>query len=119
MGLPAIPESVKPLRVSELNEAANEALRDGFGYVWVEGELSHWTEPSSGHIYFGLNEGANAHVEAALWKSYAMRLPAGVRFAKGMAVVAYGKLGVYKVSGKFQLYVERLFPQGLGSGEEA
>lgn len=119
MGASDIPQGVKPLRVSEINEAANEVLREEFGFFWVEGELSHWTEATSGHVYFGLNEGPSAHIEATLWKSHAIRLPAGVRFAKGMAVVAYGKLGIYKANGKFQLNAERLFPQGAGAAEEA
>jgi exodeoxyribonuclease VII large subunit len=110
---------IKPFRVSELNEAANQLLQDAYSSIWVQGEITGWKPYSSGHIYFSLKEGETARIDCAMWQSFALRLPAGVEFKDGMAVLAHGKLGVYKNRGQFQLYIDKLVPQGLGAAEEA
>jgi exodeoxyribonuclease VII large subunit len=114
-----IPPDVTPLRISELNAVVNELLTTAFPQVVVQGEITGWVRAASGHVYFSLKEGDVACVNCAMWRSQALRLPAGVNFGNGMEVVAIGRLGVYEKSGKYQLYVERMFPQGLGAAEEA
>src|SRR6516225_3807656 len=114
-----IPPNVKPLRVSELNAVVNTLLEEAFPQVVAQGEISGWVRAASGHIYFALKEGEVACLNCAMWRSQAFRLPAGVDFGNGMEVIAVGRLGVYEKSGKFQLYVERMFPHGLGAAEEA
>lgn len=109
----------KPYRVSEINEAANQLLQEGFSSIWVQGEISGWKPASSGHIYFALKENEAARVDCAMWQSFASRLPIDVEFKDGLAVLAHGKLGIYKNSGRYQLYVDKLAPQGLGAAEEA
>lgn len=115
----SLTSETKPFRVSEINEAANELLQEGFGSIWVQGEISGWKPASSGHIYFSMKEGDSARIDCAMWQSYALRLPHDVEFKDGLSVLAHGKLGIYKNSGRYQLYVDKLTPQGLGSAEEA
>src|SRR5262245_44718266 len=109
----------KPYRVSEINEASNELLQDAFSSIWVQGEISGWKPASSGHIYFALKENDVARIDCAMWQSFAVRLAADVEFKDGLAVLAHGKLGIYKNSGRYQLYVDKMAPQGLGAAEEA
>ena len=42
--------------VSRLNREARMLLERGFGVVWVQGELSNFSQPSSGHWYFSLKD---------------------------------------------------------------
>jgi exodeoxyribonuclease VII large subunit len=80
--------------------------------IWVQGEISNLTRPASGHIYFTLKDPC-ASLRCVIWKGEASRL----RFTPqdGMAVEAHGSLGIYEVSGQYQLYTDGLLP--LGEGE--
>ena len=44
------------LSVSELNRTAKRLLEGHFDYVWVEGEISNFARPSSGHWYLTLKD---------------------------------------------------------------
>lgn len=46
----------RALSVSELNHQARHLLESSFMQVWVEGELSGFSRPSSGHWYFSLKD---------------------------------------------------------------
>jgi len=80
--------------------------------IWVEGEISNLSRPSSGHIYFTLKD-SGASLRCVMWKTEAVRL----RFAiqEGIAIEAHGSLGIYEVSGQYQLYVDSLRPMGEGT----
>jgi exodeoxyribonuclease VII large subunit len=80
--------------------------------MWVQGEISNLSRPSSGHVYFTLKD-AGAALRCVMWKSETARL----RFAPqdGMAVEAHGSIGIYEVSGQYQLYVDGLLPLGEGA----
>jgi exodeoxyribonuclease VII large subunit len=86
----------------------NEVLQD----VWVQGEISNLSRPASGHIYFTLKD-ANAALKCVMWKMSAMRLNLSLR--DGMAVEVHGKIGVYEVSGQYQLYTDQIRPVGEGA----
>jgi len=114
-----VPPGARIFGVAELNELAGQTLQEVFGAVWVAGEIADWNDRNrSGHIYFSLKDGGGC-LSAAMWASNANRLPAGVPFRVGLAVVARGKLAVYSPQGRYQLIVERLLPVGLGAAEEA
>ena len=80
--------------------------------VWVQGEISNLSRPSSGHIYFTLKD-SGASLRCVMWKGEAAHL----RFAPqdGMAIEAHGSLGIYEVSGQYQLYADSLRPLGEGA----
>src|SRR5574340_2519 len=80
--------------------------------VWVEGEISNLSRPASGHVYFTLKD-AGAALRCVMWKSSAARLE--VTLGDGLAVACHGRIGVYEVSGQYQLYVDRLTPAGEGA----
>ncbi len=80
--------------------------------VWVEGEISNLSRPASGHIYFTLKD-AGASLRSVMWKTSAMRL--NLALQDGMAVAAHGKIGVYEVSGQYQLYADQIRPVGEGA----
>ena len=80
--------------------------------IWVQGEISNLSRPSSGHIYFTLKD-AGASLRSVMWKGEAVHL----RFAPqdGMAIEAHGSLGIYEVAGQYQLYADSLRPLGEGA----
>ncbi len=47
-------------KVSRLNREARGILERGFATLWIEGELSNFARPASGHWYFSLKDAAAA-----------------------------------------------------------
>jgi exodeoxyribonuclease VII large subunit len=86
----------------------NETLQD----VWVQGEISNLSRPASGHIYFTLKD-SSAALKCVMWKTSAARL--GIPLQDGKAVEVHGKIGVYEVSGQYQLYADQIRPVGEGA----
>ena len=87
---------------------SDEILQD----VWVEGEISNFSRPSSGHLYFTLKD-QDAAVRCVMWRNAAMRL--GFSPREGLAVQVHGSMSVYEVSGQVQLYVDTMKPAGEGA----
>jgi len=86
----------------------NETLQD----VWVQGEISNLSRPASGHIYFTLKD-SSAALKCVMWKTSAARL--SIPLQDGKAVEVHGKIGVYEVSGQYQLYADQIRPVGEGA----
>ena len=86
----------------------DETLQD----VWVQGEISNLSRPASGHIYFTLKD-SSAALKCVMWRTSAVRL--GVALQDGKAVEVHGKIGVYEVSGQYQLYADQIRPVGEGA----
>ena len=86
----------------------NEVLQD----VWVQGEISNLSRPASGHVYFTLKD-ASAALRCVMWKTSAARLRIGLQ--DGMEVEVHGRIGIYEVSGQYQLYVDQVRPVGEGA----
>ena len=61
------------LTVSQLNRQARTLLESHFDFVWVEGEISNFAVPSSGHWYFSLKDG-NAQVRCAMFRNRNQRV---------------------------------------------
>jgi exodeoxyribonuclease VII large subunit len=80
--------------------------------VWVQGEISNLSRPSSGHIYFTLKD-SSASLRCVMWRSEAKRL----RFAleDGLAVEAHGSISLYEAGGQYQLYVDSIGKMGEGA----
>ena len=101
------------LTVSELN-AYMKALVDGddfLGAVAVRGELSNYKIYPSGHHYFTLKD-KESSLKCVMFRSAAGKLR--FRPESGMGVTAYGRIGVYPRDGAYQLYCQRLTPEGVG-----
>jgi len=86
----------------------NEALQD----VWVQGEISNLSRPASGHVYFTLKD-SSAALKCVMWKASAARLR--IALQDGMQVEVHGRIGIYEVSGQYQLYVDQIRPIGEGA----
>jgi len=86
----------------------NEILQD----VWVQGEISNLSRPASGHVYFTLKD-SSAALKCVMWKTSAARL--SLPLQNGMAVEVHGKIGIYEISGQYQLYADQIRSVGEGA----
>jgi exodeoxyribonuclease VII large subunit len=111
-----LPLGIKVLSVGELTRDVKMLMEEAFPAVWVSGEVSNVSRPSSGHIYLTLKDN-EAQIRAVLWRSSAR----GVRFQlqDGLAVIARGRISVYAARGEYQLVIDHLQPKGMGALELA
>lgn len=79
--------------------------------LWVEGEISNFSQPSSGHWYFTLKD-EHAQVRCAMFRGRNQL----VKFkpAAGDFVSARVRVSLYEGRGEFQLIVEHMEEAGFG-----
>ena len=80
------------------------------GDVWLSGEVSGFTQASSGHCYFTLKDGG-ALLKAVIWRTQAARLTLP---RNGDQVIVHGSISVYETQGVYQLYADHVEPAGVG-----
>lgn len=100
------------LTVAELTRRIKNSLEQQFPAVWVEGELADVRRHTSGHIYFTLKD-ATAQLRAVMFESDARTLC--VELKDGLAVYAFGRIGVYEKAGQYQLIVRQILSKGQGA----
>jgi exodeoxyribonuclease VII large subunit len=101
---------------SALTRFVRDLLEDTLPLIWLEGEISNFSRPASGHLYFTLKDSA-AQVRCAMFKPRSTWL----RFkpADGMHVLARARVSLYEARGEFQLIVESLEEAGVGALQRA
>ena len=104
-----MPEEV--YSVSEITADIRESLEDRFHEVWIEGEISNYRLPGSGHHYFTLKD-SSAQLACVLFKGAAMRNP--VKLGDGVQVQVFGNISVYEARGQYQLIAQVVQPKGFG-----
>lgn len=109
-------ETVRPtmLTVSQLNTYIKSVFDQDYRLrnILVSGEISNFTEARSGHLYMTLKDDKSA-LKAVMFRGSAMRLR--FRPENGMKVIAFGSVSVYEAGGQYQMYLNDLQPDGLGS----
>lgn len=113
---PSHPSENDVLSVTQLSEDLNLVLRDEFGSVHVEGELSNVSPARSGHMYFTLKDSAS-QVNVTMWRSNVVRLT--FRPQNGMAVRIQGKVTFYGPRGSLQIEAHSLKVAGEGELNKA
>ena len=98
--------------VSRLTEEIKELLEGTFDFIWVEGEISNFRIPTSGHYYMALKD-ERAQIRAIMFRPQARYL----KFTPedGMRVIAQGRIGVYEPRGEYQIILDYLEPLGVGA----
>jgi exodeoxyribonuclease VII large subunit len=105
-------ERLPILTVTRLAALLKEVVEENFAQVLVEGEISNFSVPASGHFYFSLKD-ESAQVRAVMFRSQARLL--AFRPENGMQVILSGRVSLYPQRGEVQLVAERLEPLGIGS----
>jgi exodeoxyribonuclease VII large subunit len=98
--------------VSRLNREARILLETGLATLWLEGEISNFSRPGSGHWYFTLKDSA-AQVRCAMFRSANLRVR--VTPKDGLQVLIRGRVGLYESRGEFQLVAEHIEEAGEGA----
>ena len=80
--------------------------------IMVRGEISNFKLYASGHGYFVLKDD-KATLRCVLFRRWAEQLP--FLPENGMQIIAAGNISVYERDGVYQLYVERVIPDGAGA----
>jgi exodeoxyribonuclease VII large subunit len=80
--------------------------------VWLEGELSNFSAPSSGHWYFSLKD-REAQIRCAMFRTK----NTGVGFTPkaGQHVLVRGRVTMYEARGDYQLIAEHMEEAGVGA----
>jgi len=100
------------LSVSQLNREVRTLLEGSFPLMWIEGEMSNFACPSSGHWYFTLKD-QQAQVRCAMFRNRSQLC----RFkpVNGLQVLIRAKVGLYEGRGEFQLIAEHMEEAGDGA----
>ncbi|MGA2100643.1 MAG: exodeoxyribonuclease VII large subunit [Candidatus Sulfotelmatobacter sp.] len=112
MGFTFRPPERRVWKVRDLVAAVRTHIEREYSDAWVEGEISNFRAPDSGHLYFTLKDG-NAQIKVVMFRSSARLL----RFkpADGLQVVVRGRVTIYEDRGELQISAEYLEPKGAGS----
>ncbi len=86
----------------------DEVLSD----IYVKGELSNLSQPTSGHLYFTLKDEFSA-LRCVMFREKNL----GLKFIPedGMSVIVRGHISVYEKQGRYQLYVDEIQEEGIGA----
>ena len=112
MGFSFRPPERRVWKVRELVAAVRSHIEREYSDAWVEGEISNFRAPDSGHLYFTLKDG-NAQIRAVMFRSSARLLR--FRPADGLQVIVRGRVTVYEDRGELQISAEYIEPKGAGS----
>ncbi|UCG57746.1 MAG: exodeoxyribonuclease VII large subunit [Phycisphaerales bacterium] len=106
-------KAAKTYTVSEVNTLVKAALEEMLPpRLIVRGEITDFKHHVSGHCYFSLKDEGGI-LPCVMWASKFR----AVKFSPedGMAVLAKGHIDVYTAGGKYQLYVDKIEPEGVGA----
>ena len=107
----SIPNSPAIFTVSRLNQTVRLLLEREMGQVWIRGEISNFSQPSSGHWYFTLKDNS-AQVRCAMFRNSNNRVT--FRPQNGQQVVVRANITLYEPRGDYQIIAESMQPDGAG-----
>lgn len=100
-------------KVSEVTRIVKSVLENTLiSTLWIEGEVSNFSQPSSGHLYFTLKDD-KSQIKCAIFRPAADRMRGMLE--SGASIILYGKLSVYEPRGEYQIIGTRVEPLGLGA----
>jgi exodeoxyribonuclease VII large subunit len=112
MGFSFRPPDRRVWKVRDLVASVRSHIEREYSDAWVEGEISNFGTPDSGHLYFTLKDG-NAQIRVVMFRSSARLLR--FRPADGLQVIVRGRVTVYEDRGELQISAEHIEPKGAGS----
>ena len=117
------------LSVRQVTEKVKQAVEARFPYVWVQGEVTNLSRPSSGHVYFSLKEGdyllncvwfkgqqkdeAFDPLTGEVWED-GPRPSVARTMENGQTLICAGHLTIYGARGQYQMVVDFAQTAGLG-----
>ncbi len=98
--------------VRALVAAVRSLVERQYSDCWVEGEISNFRNPDSGHLYFTLKD-KDAQIPVVMFRSSARLLR--FRPENGLHVTVRGRITIYEDRGELQISAEFMEPQGVGA----
>lgn len=119
----------------EITESLRQTVEQKFPYVWVKGEATNVSRPSSGHVYFALKEGDELlgcvwfrgqqrerenfdPLTGEVWEG-GPRPSLARTLNNGQEIVCAGRMSVYGPRGSYQLIVDLAQESGQGNWHQA
>lgn len=102
------------IKISDLNNYI-KSLLDGdifLNKVYLKGEISNFKNHTRGHLYFTLKDDTS-RLSAVMFQSSAIKLSFVPE--DGMNVLVEGRISAYSAQGSYQIYVDKMEPDGLGA----
>lgn len=103
------------LTVTQLNLYAKSIIENdvNLNNVFVMGEISNFVDHyRSGHLYMSIKDSQSV-ISAVMFAGNASRLK--FKPENGMSVIIRGRVSIYERDGKYQLYIDDMQPDGIGS----
>ncbi|MBQ8472431.1 MAG: exodeoxyribonuclease VII large subunit [Bacilli bacterium] len=102
------------ITVTQLNKYIKYKIDNdpNLGIVFLKGEISNFKNHTRGHLYFTIKD-ETSRINAVMFKTQADKIKFDVY--DGMKVLIRGRISVYEASGSYQIYVEDMLEDGLGS----
>ena len=97
--------------VSRLNGEVRNILEGQLGKIWLNGEISNFSSPSSGHWYLTLKD-HSSQIRCAMFKGRNQTV--SFKPINGQQVLVKGAISVYEPRGDYQLLIESMLPAGDG-----
>ncbi len=97
--------------VSRLNQTVRLLLEREMGQVWISGEISNFSQPSSGHWYFTLKDD-NAQVRCAMFRNSNRRVT--FRPQHGQQVLVRANITLYERAATTRLSSKACSPPAKG-----
>lgn len=102
------------IKISELNNYIKSLLdKDHFlNKIYLKGEISNFKNHTRGHLYFTLKDD-ESRISAIMFQNNATKLTFTPE--DGMNVLVSGRISAYPAQGTYQIYVDKMEPDGLGA----
>lgn len=110
--MPQAQDKEKALSVTELTNSIKETLEQNMNKLWVKGEISNYSCPSSGHIYFTLKDETN-QVKVAFFRGSSRKICSDLK--DGKEIIVFGRVSIYGKRSEYQIIAEEV--EVLGTGD--
>ncbi|SPP31261.1 Exodeoxyribonuclease 7 large subunit [Arsenophonus endosymbiont of Aleurodicus floccissimus] len=97
--------------VNQLNQSVRQLLELQIGRIWLNAEISNFSQPASGHWYFTLKD-ETSQLRAAMFRGQNIRV--NFRPQNGQQVLVRATVTMYEPRGEYQLIIENMQPAGNG-----
>ncbi|MBO1273078.1 exodeoxyribonuclease VII large subunit [Shewanella sp. 4t3-1-2LB] len=97
--------------VSRLNGEVRQLLEGQLGRIWLSGEISNFSCPSSGHWYLTLKD-SRSQIRCAMFRGRNQNVT--FKPINGQQVLVRASISVYEPRGDYQLIIESMLPAGDG-----
>lgn len=102
--------------VSDFLSLCHSSIENNIPICWLQGEVSNFSSPASGHWYFSLKD-SKGQIRCAMFRLSQRN----IKFTpeNGMEILMQAAPTLYEVRGDFQLIVRRIEPVGVGNLQAA